>query len=58
MTEQTFTATIKAHRERQEAIHADLLRLISEAKEIARQLAQLNADRMNAQNTKETVQHA
>jgi len=56
MTEQAYTATVKAHQQRQQVIYDELQRLIDEAKEITQQLAQLQADRMNTQRTKGTVQ--
>lgn len=56
MTGQAYQQTVKAHQVRQQAIYDELQRLISEAKEIAQQLQQLQADRMNTPRTKATVQ--
>lgn len=57
MTNQAYTATVKAHQERQQAIYADLQRLISESREIVAELQRLQADRLTTQRRKETVQH-
>lgn len=58
MTEQQIQQqTIQAHQQRQQAIADELRRLIEESKEIAAQLQQLQADRMNTRRRpEETVQ--
>ena len=57
MTEQAYQQTVQAHQDRQCTIQEDLQRLIEESREIARQLQQLQADRMNPQRQKATVQN-
>lgn len=57
MTDKAYTATVTAHQQRQQAIYADLQRLIEESKEIVAELQRLQADRMTTQRTKAQVQH-